>query len=1151
MVCYMTQASPNMKEYFESLDRNIKRAYEIAEMARAVGLDPSDKPEIARAHDLPARVESLVGPESVAHRIRELSTRLSREEVAFKIAEEVVYGKFGKPGDDEKAAEQAVRTALAILNEGVTTSPIEGIAGVKIKSNFDGGSYLAIYFASPIRAAGGTEAAQTVLVGDFVRRLLHLDRYKPNEDEIERFVEEVELYRRQITHLQYPSDSDEIRKAVKNLPIEVTGEPTEQLEVSGHRDLPRIETNKLRGGAILVLNDGIISKAPKLKKIIDKIGEEGWEWLGSLRTKDKTIKGDHKGAISPNSKYLSEVIAGRPVFSYPSRVGGFRLRYGRSRNTGLAAIGLNPATMLILDDFIVPGTQLAVERPGKAAIALPVDSIEGPIVKLTDGSVRVIADRKEGQDCIGKVAKIIFLGDMLVAYGEFLENNHPLVQSGYCEEWWIEEVIESIRINFLENSHKINELLGITEERFHKLLSQPLSVKPDAYETIKLSRVLGVPIHPRFTYFWHDINVDELMLLRQSIRTGTLRLEEGRQSLDLVGDENVIQILEKLGIPFQFLPNRIRMFENHLILLESMGVFKETTKCTQSDDVYEVIRDYSGLTFRKKAPIYIGARMGRPEKAKERKMKPPVHGLFPIGLEGGKGRSINKAAEKKSIEVELVRRKCLHCGEESLHRKCQNCGSPTIVVKTCSRCGMMTEEDVCPKCSGITRSYQKREIDIHGLFTNALTKTGVSQREVKGVRGLTSKNKEPELLEKAILRAKYSLYVFKDGTTRYDATDAPLTHFTAKEANASVKRLTELGYGTDYCGNKLENENQIIELKIQDIIIPEACGQYLLRASKFVDELLTKVYDLKPFYRTDSLQDLLGHLVVGLAPHTSVGVIGRIVGFTRTSVCFAHPYWHAAKRRNCDGDEDSIMLALDALINFSKSHLPSSRGGMMDAPLIITTTIDPEEVDDEAYNFDLMSSYPVEFYRKTLEGADPKEVESVIEVVSNRLGKPEQYEGFHFSHFTNGIASGARRSSYVLQKTTQSKIRAQLGLAARIRAVDASDVARRVLQTHLIPDLLGCLRAFTSQKFRCVQCNAKYRRVPLVGHCLRCGGKILTTVSKNTVTKYFDLATEMIRNYDVGAVFNERMEMIEQNLKSVFEGKTPVQKRLTEFNLTN
>jgi len=1136
-----------MKSYFDRLELDTKRTYEIAQMARSAGLDPCDRPEISRAHDLPARVESLVGPQSVAQRIRELNKRLSREEIAFKIAEEVVYGKFTKLDDDEKAAEQAIRTALAILNEGVTTSPIEGIAGVKIKRNPDGGNYLAIYFASPIRAAGGTEAAQTVLVGDFIRRLLHLDRYKPTEDEVERFVEEVELYRRQVTHLQYPSTPDEIRKTVRNLPIEVTGEPTEQIEVSGHRDLPRVGTNKIRGGAILVLNEGIISKAPKLKKIIDKIGGEGWDWLDELRTKEKGSADQLKRNTKPNPKYLSEVIAGRPVFSYPSKTGGFRLRYGRSRNTGLAAVGLNPATMILLDGFVAAGTQLAVERPGKGAIALPVDSVEGPIVKLTDGSIKSISSKDEALQHAGKIAKIIFIGDMLVAFGEFLENNHPLVQSGYCEEWWVKEATESIKANFSDSVCAVSGMTGIPEERLQELVFKPFSVKPTAYETIKLSRALGIPIHPKFTYFWHDINASELMSLREWIKSGTLAVRCGEQVLELVKDENALRIIEKLGLPLDCLQDRIQILEHHLILLESMAIFKESAGCKQSDDIFETIKDLSGLTFRKKAPTYLGARMGRPEKAKERAMKPPVHGLFPIGLDGGKNRSINKAAENKSIRVELVRRKCLHCGNESLYHKCQNCGNPTIIVRTCTRCEMMTEYDVCPRCGGTTSSYQTREIDIHKLFANATTKTGSSPKEVKGVRGLTSKMKEPELLEKAILRARYSLYVFKDGTTRYDGTDAPLTHFTPKEANTSVKRLIELEYKADYKGNPLEKQDQILELKIQDIIIPEECAEYLLKASRFVDELLARVYGLAPFYKANSIDDLIGHLVIGLAPHTSVGVIGRIVGFTKAHVCFAHPYWHAAKRRNCDGDEDSMMLALDALLNFSMSYLPSSRGGMMDAPLIITTTIDPEEVDDEAHNLDLMSDYPLEFYEKTLEHVDPKEIESMIEIVSKRLGKPQQYEGFNFSHPTNDIAGGPRRSSYLLQKTTQSKIRAQLGVAAKIRAVDSSDVVRKVLQTHLIPDLLGCLRAFTSQRFRCAECNTKYRRVPLSGYCTRCGGRILTTVSKNTVMKYFDLAEEMIRNYDVGAMFKERMEMIEQNLISVFEGRTPTQKKLTEF----
>lgn len=1604
-----------MKAYFQLLDQQIEKTYEIAGKARALGLDPCDKPEITRAHDLASRVESLVGPESVAQRIRELNTRLSREEVAFKISEEIVYGKFRKFGDDEEAAEQAVRTALAILNEGVTTSPIEGIADVKIKTNPDGGNYLAIYFASPIRAAGGTEAAQTVLVGDFIRRLLHLDRYRPSEDEVERFVEEIELYRRQVTHLQYPSTTDEIRKAARNLPIEVAGEPTEDLEVTGHRNLPRIETNRLRGGAILVLNDGIISKAPKLKKIIDKIGQEGWEWLDSLRAKNKGTKGDNTESISPNPKYLSEVIAGRPVFSYPSRVGGFRLRYGRSRNTGLAAVGLNPATMILLDGFIAPGTQLAVERPGKGAIALPVDSIEGPIVKLIDGSVRAVNTRNDAMECAGKVAKIISLGDMLVAFGEFLENNHPLMQSGYCEEWWIQEVIESIKANFSDDVTRVSELTGIQEHRFRRLLTEPLITKPGAYEAIRLSRVLGVPIHPKFTYFWHEIRTSDLMFLRELLIGGKLCAEEHEQTLHLPRDEKTLLLLETLGVPFRCHPDRIELSEDFLILLETTSSLDESRKCAQSGDALEAIRELSGLNLRKKAPTYIGARMGRPEKAMERKMKPPVHGLFPVGVEGGKTRSINKAAEKRSITVEVSRRKCLNCGEESLYQRCQSCGKNTIIVKTCTRCNMMTEGDVCPRCGGATSSYYRREIEIHKLFADAINRMGAGQKEVKGVRGLTSRRKEPELLEKAILRAKYSLYVYKDGTTRYDATDAPLTHFTSKEVNVSVDRLIRLGYEIDYLGNKLEREDQILELKVQDVVIPEDCADYLLRASRFLDQLLERVYSLDPFYQANSKEDLVGHLVIGLAPHTSVGIIGRIVGFTRTSVCFAHPYWHAAKRRNCvigneevllidthnqlvvrriadlekedltqfhvlsvdahgtlirkgirevikldapkelyriltstgreivvtpdhrmvvqnqdgvryvearnlraddrlltlsrmpphahldeldliqyfsshpdkprirvhgakgaivaaitrsggyasfvrqkkpqisrkslwgyvdkdsipldlyifvakeleldikrtsltlsyqkngarlpaslplsrelgelsglylsdghsrtswerdstkyvyqvswpakerivlrrimsycrllfgrtpsvskrerglyvatlsgriyyelfrqilglsakshgkradksltfskefqkgllagmvagdgnvdksltitsvnkpllnhlalislnlglfphfgtetkttnfskkpttfysmryystdlrnmvdllfgnkkhklslavesramrgeqqsnfgdfsivkigelqrltkhneryvydlvldgenktfvagfgslatydcDGDEDSIMLALDAVVNFSKSFLPGSRGGMMDAPLVVTTTIDPEEVDDEAHNFDLMKSYPLAFYKKTLEGADPKQLEDLIEVVSKRLGKPEQYEGFYFSHPTGGIASGPRRSAYVLQKTTQAKIKAQLGLAEKIRAVDPSDVARRILQTHLIPDLLGCLRAFTSQKFRCVDCNAKYRRVPLIGHCLNCGGKILTTVSKNTVTKYFNLAKGLIKDYDVGKVFEERMEMIEQNLASVFEGKTPIQKRLTDFD---
>ncbi|MGB4612369.1 MAG: DNA polymerase II large subunit, partial [Methanothermobacter thermautotrophicus] len=194
-----------MMDYFNELERETERLYEIARKARARGLDVSTTPEIPLAKDLAERVEGLVGPEGIARRIKELEGDRGREEVAFQIAAEIASQAV--PDDDpeerEKLADQALRTALAILTEGVVAAPLEGIARVRIKENFDKSRYLAVYFAGPIRSAGGTAAALSVLIADYIRLAVGLDRYKPVEREIERYVEEVELYESEVTNLQY------------------------------------------------------------------------------------------------------------------------------------------------------------------------------------------------------------------------------------------------------------------------------------------------------------------------------------------------------------------------------------------------------------------------------------------------------------------------------------------------------------------------------------------------------------------------------------------------------------------------------------------------------------------------------------------------------------------------------------------------------------------------------------------------------------------------------------------------------------------------------------------------------------------------------------------------------------------------------------
>ena len=66
----------------------------------------------------------------------------------------------------------------------------------------------------------------------------------------------------------------------------------------------------------------------------------------------------------------------------------------------------------------------------------------------------------------------------------------------------------------------------------------------------------------------------------------------------------------------------------------------------------------SGVQIKDKAPTYVGGRMGRPEKAKHREMKPLVHVLFPVGLKGGSHRDLVEAAKQGPVFVELAKRKC-------------------------------------------------------------------------------------------------------------------------------------------------------------------------------------------------------------------------------------------------------------------------------------------------------------------------------------------------------------------------------------------------------------------------------------------------------------------------------------------------------------
>ena len=219
----------------------------------------------------------------------------------------------------------------------------------------------------------------------------------------------------------------------------------------------------------------------------------------------------------------------------------------------------------------------------------------------------------------------------------------------------------------------------------------------------------------------------------------------------------------------------------------------------------------------------------------------------------------------------------------------------------------------------------------------------------------------------------------------------------------------------------------------------------------------------------------------------------------------------------------------------------------MDAPLVMSSRIDPTEIDDEAHNIDIMREYPLAFYEATRELAETGEVEDVMTIAEETLGTESEYSGFEHTHDTSNIAAGPDLSAYKTLGSMQEKMDAQLELSRKLRAVDETDVAERIIEYHFLPDLLGNLKAFSSQKFRCLGCGEKYRRAPLSSDCPECGGRINLTVHEGSVNKYMDTAIRVAEEFGCREYTKQRLEILETRINRVFEDDTNKQSGIADF----
>jgi DNA polymerase II large subunit len=987
---------------------------------------------------------------------------------------------------------------------------------------------------------------------DYLREFFGYAKYDPTEEEIKRYVIENYDYHEFVTNLQYLPTVEEAMFLARNLPIQIAGDPTEKIEVSNYKNLPRVETNFIRGGMCLIFSEGLAQKAKKGLRLLKEIKAKGFQFTGFdfLEEYVKIHEKREIGKTEESPTYIQDLVAGRPVFGHPSKSGAFRFRYGRGRTSGFSAASIHPATMGITDNFIAIGTQLKIEKPSKGCVVTSCDSIDGPIVKLFNGSVKKLKTYEEAKKLYPNVEEIIYLGDILFPFSDVANRNSNLIKPGYVEEWWKLELRQKS-----EEEEKNIDCFNVSIEK-----------------AIELSENFGIPLHPAYIFYWTQISKEEFMGLIRWLKNARVngkiifpytksdqeKFKSGKRALEILGIEHDVTIenvvLNETNSKALFLNLGIDL---SILDRENIPLFDliDEKKFSSEKSVLEIVNSVSKFTIKDKAGEFIGARMGRPEKAKLRKLVGSPNLLFPVGKEGGRLRSVQAACENGKVRSSFPIYYCEQCKKETIYPSCENCGKETKKLFYCNGCNKVSLK-VCKEHRNV-QTYNTFDLDIKYFFDKAVEKLKLSKLDIppliKGVRGTSSQNHDLENLCKGMLRAIYNLQVNKDGTIRFDATELPVVAFKPKEIFVSVEKLKELGYDKDIYGEELKNENQILELMPHDVILPsstesidERADDVFIRVCNFVDSLLVNFYGLEPFYNVKKREDLVGQIGICMAPHNCAGVICRFIGFSNTLGLLASPYMHAAMRRDCDGDEAAIMLLGDVLLNFSRKFLPGHRGGTQDAPLVLNYKIDAGEVDEQILDFELTNEYPLELYQLAEQGRHSSEVK-IPNVRSFLKEGKNPFLGIGYTHDTENFNEGVVCSAYKLLGTMQDKVYHQMNLVEKIRAVDTSDTAKLIIEKHFLKDLKGNLRKFSMQGFRCVVCNEIMRRPPLTGICQKCGGKIIFTINEGGIKKYLEPALELAEKYNLSTYIKQNLQIVKENIDSIFGKEIEKQEALARW----
>nr|MDP9290406.1 hypothetical protein [Thermoproteota archaeon] len=299
---------------------------------------------------------------------------------------------------------------------------------------------------------------------------------------------------------------------------------------------------------------------------------------------------------------------------------------------------------------------------------------------------------------------------------------------------------------------------------------------------------LNIPLHPKYLLYWDQVTLQELIHLIKELYNHFLQCKEDFSiMLDTLINSDINKlILEKLAVIHKLNSDKSKIMitnTDHRYIFtkivttlhqnkDSLFLYLEQliiqNEASHSDNNLQIIQKILNVPIKGKYLSSIAVRVGRPEKAAERKMKPPVHILFPVGTKGGPTRDIIKTAQQSSTYIEIANRVCTDCHYPSIGMSCPLCHALTHLQRLCIVCKRQADDTNldrrCTFCNNEYKTYSAINFPLKDTIAKACQNLKLKPiQPLKGVKSLMGKNRYAEPLEKGILRQKNTISHLKMG----------------------------------------------------------------------------------------------------------------------------------------------------------------------------------------------------------------------------------------------------------------------------------------------------------------------------------------------------------------------------------------------------